>query len=126
MNILTITGNLGKDARTNKAGGTTVANFSVAVRSGYGDNEKTIWVDCSLWGKQAESKLVDYLIKGQQVAVSGEMGTKEHEGKTHITLRVNAIDLIGKKGDAPAPAATPPVVKQQQESVIDDSDDIPF
>lgn len=125
MNILTITGNLGKDARTNKAGGTTVANFSVAVRSGYGDNEKTIWVDCSLWGKQAESKLVDYLVKGQQVAVSGEMGTKEHEGKTYITLRVNAIDLIGKKGDAPAPAATPPVVKQQQESVIDDSD-IPF
>jgi single-strand DNA-binding protein len=125
MNILTITGNLGKDARTNKAGGTTVSNFSVAVRSGYGDNEKTIWVDCSLWGKQAESKLVDYLIKGQQVAVSGEMGTKEHEGKTYITLRVNAIDLIGKKGDAPAPAATPPVVKQQQESVIDDSD-IPF
>lgn len=125
MNILSITGNLGKDARTNKAGGTTVANFSVAVRSGYGDNEKTIWVDCSLWGKQAESKLVDYLVKGQQVAVSGEMGTKEHEGKTYITLRVNAIDLIGKKGDAPAPAATPPVVKQQQESVIDDSD-IPF
>ena len=125
MNILSITGNLGKDARTNKAGGTTVANFSVAVRSGYGDNEKTIWVDCSLWGKQAESKLVDYLVKGQQVAVSGEMGTKEHEGKTYITLRVNAIDLIGKKGDATAPAATPPVVKQQQESVIDDSD-IPF
>jgi single-strand DNA-binding protein len=125
MNILTITGNLGIDARVNKAGGTSVANFSVAMRSGYGDNEKTIWVDCSLWGKQAESKLVDYLVKGQQVAVSGEMGTKEHEGKTYITLRVNTIDLIGKKGDAPAPAATPPVVKQQQESVIDDSD-IPF
>jgi single-strand DNA-binding protein len=124
MNILSITGNLGKDARTNKAGGTTVANFSVAVRSGYGDNEKTIWVDCSLWGKQAESKLVDYLVKGQQVAVSGEMGTKEHEGKTYITLRVNAIDLIGKKGDATAPAATPPVAAQKA-PVIDDQD-IPF
>lgn len=124
MNILTITGNLGKDARTNKAGDTTVANFSVAVRSGYGDNEKTIWVDCSLWGKQAESKLVDYLVKGQQVAVSGEMGTKEHEGKTYITLRVNAIDLIGKKGDAPAPAAAPPVAAQKA-PVIDDQD-IPF
>lgn len=124
MNILTITGNLGIDARVNKAGGTSVANFSVAMRSGYGDNEKTIWVDCSLWGKQAESKLVDYLVKGQQVAVSGEMGTKEHEGKTYITLRVNTIDLIGKKGDAPAPAAAPPVVAQK-EPVIDD-DDIPF
>ena len=124
MNILSITGNLGKDARTNKAGGTTVANFSVAVRSGYGDKEQTIWVDCSLWGKQAESKLVDYLVKGQQVAVSGEMGTKEHEGKTYITLRVNTIDLIGKKGDSPATAAAPPVAAQKA-PVIDDQD-IPF
>jgi len=125
MNLLIVTGNLGKDAQARNVNGTAVANFSVAVRSGYGDKEQTIWVDCALWGKQAESKLMDYLVKGQQVAVSGEMGTREHEGKTYITLRVNTIDLIGKKGDAPAPAAAPPVLKQQQESAIDDQD-IPF
>ena len=124
MNLLIVTGNLGKDAQARNVNGTAVANFSVAVRSGYGDKEQTIWVDCALWGKQAESKLMDYLVKGQQVAVSGEMGTREHEGKTYITLRVNTIDLIGKKGDAPAPAAAPPVVAQK-EPVIDDQD-IPF
>jgi single-strand DNA-binding protein len=128
MNVLTITGNLGKDVRLGSAGGTAVANFSVAVRSGYGDKEQTIWVDCSLWGKQAESKLTDYLLKGQQVAVSGEMGTREHEGKTYITLRVSSVDLIGKKGDAPAPAAEnkPAPAKPAATAATNDSDDIPF
>ena len=78
MNVLTVMGNLGRDANVRQAGGTTVANFSIAVKSGYGDNEQTVWVDCSLWGRQAESRLVEYLTKGQQVVVSGEMGTREY------------------------------------------------
>ena len=99
MNVLTITGNLGKDCRKGDVGGTSVLNFSVAMKSGFGDKAVTIWVDCALWGKQAESRLSDYLLKGQQVAVSGEMGTREHDGKTYITMRVNSIDLIGGKSD---------------------------
>jgi single-strand DNA-binding protein len=126
MNILTVTGNLGKDAQARNVNGTAVANFSVAVRSGYGDKEQTIWVDCALWGKQAESKLMDYLVKGQQVAVSGEMGTREHEGKTYITMRVNSIDLIGKKGDAPASAAPAPAKAAPAPAASADGDDIPF
>ena len=100
MNVLTITGNLGKDCRVGQAGNTSVANFSVAMTSGWGDKKQTIWVECALWGKKAESGLVDYLKKGQQVAVSGEMGTREHDGKTYITMRVNSIDLIGGKSDS--------------------------
>jgi len=100
MNVLTITGNLGKDCRKGDVGGTSVLNFSVAMKSGFGDKAVTIWVDCALWGKQAESRLSDYLLKGQQVAVSGEMGTREHDGKTYITMRVNSIDLIGGKSDS--------------------------
>ena len=100
MNVLSLTGNLGKDCRVGQVGSTSVANFSVAMTSGWGDKKQTIWVDCALWGKQAESGLVDYLKKGQQVAVSGEMGTREHDGKTYITMRVNSIDLIGGKSDS--------------------------
>lgn len=126
MNILTVTGNLGKDAQARNVNGTAVANFSVAVRSGYGDKEQTIWVDCALWGKQAESKLMDYLVKGQQVAVSGEMGTREHEGKTYITMRVNSIDLIGKKGDTPASVAPAPAKASPAPAASVDDSDIPF
>jgi single-strand DNA-binding protein len=97
MNVLTISGNIGRDAEVRNAGGTNVAGFSLAMKSGYGDKAQTIWVDCSLWGKQAESGLVQYLKKGQFVVVTGEMGTREHEGKTYITLRVNGVTLGGKQ-----------------------------
>ena len=104
MNVLTVTGNLGKDCRTGNVSGTPVCNFTVAAKSGYGDKAQTLWIDCALWGKQAESGLVGYLTKGQQVAVSGELGTKEHEGKTYLTMRVNNVSLVGGKSEAPAPA----------------------
>ena len=97
MNVFTASGNIGRDAEVRNAGGTSVAGFSLAVKSGYGDKAQTVWVDCSLWGKQAESGLVQYLKKGQFVVVTGELGTREHEGKTYVTLRVNNVTLGGKQ-----------------------------
>ena len=114
MNVLTISGNLGKDAVVRDAGGTSVAGFSIAMKSGYGDKAQTIWVDCSLWGKQAESGLVQYLKKGQFVVVTGEMGAREHEGKTYITLRVNGVTLGGKQEGQQAPQQRPAQQPQQQ------------
>lgn len=104
MNVLTVSGNIGRDAEVRNAGGTAVAGFSLAMKSGYGDKAQTIWLDCSIWGKQAESGLVQYLKKGQFVVVSGEMGTREHDGKTYITLRVNNVTLGGKQDGQQQPA----------------------
>ena len=98
MNVFTFTGNLGKECRTAN-NGTAVCNFAVAVKSGFGDNATTLWVDCALWGKQAESKLVNYLVKGQQVAISGELGMREHDGKSYLTCRVSSISLVGGKSE---------------------------
>ena len=93
------------------------------VKSGYGNRAQTIWLDCALWGKRAESGLVPYLVKGQTVGVHGELGTREHEGKTYLTLKVADITLLGGKSDA-QPARQP---AQQQAPADDfDSDDIPF
>lgn len=97
MNVFTASGNIGRDAEVRNAGGTSVAGFSLAVKSGYGDKAQTVWVDCSIWGKQADSGLVQYLKKGQFVVVTGELGTREHEGKTYVTLRVNNVTLCGKQ-----------------------------
>ncbi|MNG98104.1 Single-stranded DNA-binding protein ssb [compost metagenome] len=97
MNVFTASGNIGRDAEVRNAGGTSVAGFSLAVKSGYGDKAQTVWVDCSIWGKQAESGLVQYLQKGQFVVVTGELGTREHEGKMYITLRVSNVTLGGKQ-----------------------------
>lgn len=133
MNIFSFTGNLGRDAEVRQAGNSSVCGFSVAVKSGFGDKAQSIWIDCSLWGKQAESKLPEYLLKGQQVAISGELGTREHDGKTYLTCRVNSIDLVGKKGDgdsAPRQQSAPkpqPADQQKPAPDYDSFDDgIPF
>lgn len=129
MNNWSITGNLGGDVKVNNVSGTAVANFSVAVKAGYGEKAQTIWVAAALWGKQAESKLVDYLVKGQMVALSGEMSMRDHDGKSYVQLRVNTIDLIGGKSEggnaAPRPQQSSPAPQPapQQDNF---SDDIPF
>ncbi len=115
MNLWAITGNLGRDAEVRQAGNSTVCGFSVAVKSGFGDKAQTNWVSCSIWGKQAEGALPGYLKKGQQVAVTGELSTREYEGKTYLELRVNSIDLVGSKGDNSAPQVTPPSQPMQQQ-----------
>lgn len=123
MNVLTVSGNLGKDAEVRQAGGSSVAGFSVAMKSGYGDKQQTIWLDCSLWGKQAESGLIDYLKKGQFVVVSGELGTREYEGKTYLTLRVNNVTLGGRSDSQPQQHKQP---QQQTQQAQDYDDGIPF
>lgn len=130
MNVLTFTGNLGKDCRLNTVGQNKVANFSVAMTEGFGDNKKTHWVDCALWGKQAES-LAQYLVKGQSVAISGEGGMKEASGeyKAALTCRVNQISLIGgkKEGEKQQQAAKPaPEPAQAGGGGGNFDDDIPF
>lgn len=127
MNVLSLTGNLGRDAEVRQAGSSTVCGFPVAMTAGYGDKKQTIWVDCSLWGKQAEGALPGYLKKGQQVAVSGELSTREHEGKTYLQLRVNSIDLIGKRDDAAPPQSQQHRPAQAPAPAAADFDpDIPF
>ena len=127
MNNWSFTGNLGKDCRVGQVGQSAVCNFSVAVKSGFGSNEQTIWADCALWGKQAESGLVDYLKKGQQVAVTGEMGARDNDGKTYITCRVSSVSLIGSKSDSsPQQQPQKQSAQQPQRQAEPDFDDIPF
>lgn len=123
MNVLTVSGNLGRDAEVRNVAGTSVANFNVAVKAGFGEREQTIWVRCALWGKQAESRLVDYLKKGQQVVVSGEMSTREHEGKTYIEMRVNQITLTGGRTETQVQPSAP---QRPAQNTSMDSSGVPF
>jgi single-strand DNA-binding protein len=93
---------IGKDAVTRQAGKTTVTGFSGACNVGFGDNQTTLWFNCSIWGDRG-AKLEQYLIKGSQVWVSGELSQREYEGKQYLELRVDQLDLVGKKSDSPAP-----------------------
>jgi single-strand DNA-binding protein len=141
MNIFTFTGNLGKDCEIGKTkNGGAVCKFSVAVKSGFGDNQKTNWVNCRIYGKRAETALPNYLIKGTQVAISGELELAEWESNgamnKALMLAVKEIDLIGGKSDqqaAPQQRQQAPPQQYQQQAPqqspqgMDDFDsDIPF
>lgn len=107
MNVWNFTGNLGKDCEVAVTqGGTTICKFSVAVSSGYGDNKKTTWVNCRIFGKRAEGQLPQYLTKGAKVAVSGECELAEWQSQDGtqnkaLMVAVGSIDLIGDKQQAP-------------------------
>ena len=80
-------------------------------------------------GQRAEGKLVDYLNKGQMVCVSGEMGIREHDGKTYITMRVENVTLCGGRNDAPQAPQKPAQNQYAQQSNgggVAMDDDIPF
>lgn len=127
MNVFSFTGNLGKDAELRHTkDGDPVSGFSVAVKSGFGKNEKTIWVDCSLWGKRAEA-LAPYLKKGGQVAVSGELQTREYEGKTYIGCKITEITLVGGKSEGGQQSSrTQPSGQPVAPDMDSLDDDIPF
>ena len=128
INIFVFSGHCGQNAelRTTK-GGTELAQFSVAVKAGYGQNESTVWVRCAMFGKRAQS-LAPYLVKGQQVVVSGEASlnswtNKDGIEKTSLEVRVNDVTLVGGR---PEGAEQP--VQQQAPAIADDweESDIPF
>lgn len=99
MKSITIAGNIGKDAVTRTTpSGDKVTSWSVAVEERNGQDKRSIWFDCTLWGKRGES-LAQYLTKGGKVAVSGELSTRDHEGKTYLTVRVDQVTLQGGKPD---------------------------
>jgi single-strand DNA-binding protein len=60
--------------------------------------KSTLFFDCSLWGKRGDA-LAQYLTKGSSVTVSGDLGTREYEGKTYLTVRVSDVTLQGGKSD---------------------------
>tara|TARA_R110002153_G_scaffold78418_5_gene200827 strand:+ start:777 stop:1205 length:429 start_codon:yes stop_codon:yes gene_type:complete len=142
MNIFTFTGNLGKDCEVRSTqSGMSVCGFSVAVKAGYGDNQKTTWVACTLFGKRAEGQLPQYLTKGAQVAISGEafMDEWQKDGVTNKMLKVNVdkLDLIGgvqqqapqqrpQAQQQPQPQADPQGHPMGAHYNTDYSDDIPF
>ena len=120
MKNIVIAGNVTKDAvqRTTQ-NGSRVAGFSIAV-NGFSNGEKTTdFFDVSIWGKRGEA-VMQFANKGAKMCVSGELSTREHNGKTYLT--VNASDFTPMGGTQqqgnPDPA--------RQAPVRDLDDEIPF
>lgn len=129
MKQVFIAGRLGKDAELRRTqSGDPVLSFSVAVDDGYGQNKRTLWFDCSVWGKRGEA-LSAHLTKGSAVTVSGDLSTREYEGKTYLTVRVNELTLQSGKQER---QDSQPAQRQQSYAEasgggpVDLDDSIPF
>lgn len=102
MNVWNFVGNTGRDAEIRYVpSGDAITNFSVAVKAGYGKNEVTTWVNCSIFGKRGEA-VAPYIKKGVQIAVSGEGLLRTWENKegikqSSLECRVNNVTLLGSK-----------------------------
>ena len=120
--IYSALGRIGRDAEQRQTqGGTAVAGFPVAVDVGFGDNKTTLWLDASIWGKRAESGLIQYLVKGQQVWVAGEIGTREYQKRDGtqgfaVTLKVQEISLAGSPQGQQQPRQQPQQNYQQAQA----------
>jgi single-strand DNA-binding protein len=121
MKSITIAGNIGKDAeiRTTQ-GGETITSFNVAVEERNGQDKRSLWFTCSLWGKRGTA-LAQYLTKGGKVSVSGDFTTREHEGKTYLQIRADQVTLMGAKSDGQREKRQPTPAQGR-----DMDDEIPF
>jgi single-strand DNA-binding protein len=105
-NVFSFTGTVGRDAEVRHLpSGQAVLNVTVANNIGFGEKQQTLWIRCAVWGKRAEGQLQNYLKKGQQVFVSGELTQSEYRAndgttKTSLELNANILDLVGKKNDS--------------------------
>jgi single-strand DNA-binding protein len=133
MNVITITGTLGRDMEQRAMpNGDPVGNFSVA--DSQGREKPTIWWNCQLFGKRV-SALAPYLLKGQQVTVVGTVTEREWVDKDggkrkQMEIRVNDLALQGGKREQPAePSPAPRAPRAAPAPAFAgglDSDDIPF
>jgi single-strand DNA-binding protein len=107
MNQFSGIGRIGRDAVTRHTqSGKAVTGWSLAVDKGFGDNKQTVWLDCSGWGERFE-KIAEYIRKGDRLGVVGEIGTREHEGKTYVTLDVRDVTLLGDRRDTQRQESAP-------------------
>lgn len=101
-NTISLVGRLGRDSERKSVGSSTVLEFSVGEKVGYGENENTNWWECKIWGKQAESALIDHLKKGQQVVIFGEAKLRKYNEKIYAEINVRNVELVGAKKDQEA------------------------
>lgn len=89
---MTAHGNLGRNPELKEVGSSQVASFSIAARTG---KDQTTWIDCSVWGKRAET-VMSYLHKGDRVTVvgSGRIRTfDKKDGSEGKSLELNVSDF---------------------------------
>lgn len=119
INTITVSGNVGKDAVLRVTqNGKHICSFSLPAKSGFGDNEKTSWLNCKMFGAMAE-KLSTAIVKGEKITVTGEFvieeWTKQDGSQVQTpTILVRDIDLPPRNGQQQSQQAASQPQRQQR------------
>ena len=152
VNKVIIVGNLGRDPETRYLpSGEAVTNISVATTETWKDKasgekkEATEWHRISFFGKLAEIA-GEYLKKGSQVYVEGQLRTRKYQDKEtgkdrySTEIRADRMQMLGSRAGAGVPsddgggesapkgagAGKPAAAKKPAGKFDDMEDDIPF
>jgi len=121
INHVVLVGRLTRNAELKyTASGAAVSKFSIAINQRRKKDDQ--WVDEShffdivLWGKTAES-LNQYLVKGKQVGIEGQLRQDrwEQEGQSRSRVEIFATNvmLLGGGGGGGAPRQGGPATEQK-------------
>lgn len=117
--------------------GTPVTTFSIAINSGYGENQRTDFVNCLAWNKTAEF-VSKHFTKGKLIVIAdGRISTRSWEtqdGKRAYATEVVANEVNFGESKTSPQLNTPQTAAQQPMQDDDDDftpldeedDDLPF
>lgn len=137
INNVSLTGRLTRDPELRvTAGGTQLLSFTLAFNTSVRNRQTGEWdersnfIDCTMFGKRAGA-LLNFLAKGQKVAIAGKLryATWDKDGQRHskLDLIVDEIDFMAQRQNAAQPASAPASPQAPMPPVVDTFDeDIPF
>ena len=140
MNSYQTIGRLTRDPETKyTTGGKSITSFAIALDVGFGNNKKTIFWECKLWGERGET-FAKYVAKGHQVGIESRIEQEEWtdkasgEQRKKLVLVVNDFTLIsnGEKKQQGLPASKEDAQQRTTRNIPraqpqeDNGDDVPF
>ncbi len=99
LNLITLGGNIGSDMEVRYTqNGKAIGSFPLAVTNGYGDNKRTMWITCMVFGERAE-KLAPHIRKGGKIVVSGRLDVRQYDRNdgtkgTAVEVAVNDLEFF--------------------------------
>ena len=139
LNSVFLIGRLVRDSELKYTNtGLAICKFSVASSS-YAGKEKenhTNFIDCTLWGKLGEA-ISQWLNKGKQVAVSGELRqnrwTQEGQNRSKVEIVASHVQLLsgdsqtsGQRAERPQQGSGKPQQSFQGNGPENFNDDVPW
>lgn len=103
LNKVLLMGNLTRDPDLRGTpGGNSVCEFGLAITERYGENEQTVFVDVTAWGKTAEF-CKNYLSKGSNVFIDGKLKLDQWEDRngggrrSKLSVTALAVQSLSRK-----------------------------